>query len=414
MSVQRRFAGLALAAGLLVSAVTAVTATSGAPAVAASATRSGNAATIRKLVRDAMAEQHLKGVIVSVTVGGKKVLTEVFGESLPGVPATTDMNFRNGAVAFQYVSTLLLQFVDEGKVTLDDTVDRWLPQLPDADQVTLRMLANQTAGYPDFEQDPAWIAAYYANPYHAWTFDERLQYVIDRPRPFAPGANWSYSHSNFMILGEVLSKIGKQPLETLLRTKVLEPMGLTHTVGHTDSEIPAPVLHTFSSERRDYFSVPATTPFYEEETFWSTQWGTPMGADETTQIDDMVKTAVAVGTGKLLSKSSFKAMTAPSLLGFGTRDPACAPECFPQTDAYNFGLGVVRTGSWIKQNPALTGSASVEGYLPSKKIAIAIVNTFDQDYYTDPNPSLPSNPANVLFQKIGAVLAPDDPPLALS
>ena len=61
-----------------------------------------------------------------------------------------------------------------------------------------------------------------------------------------------------------------------------------------------------------------------------------------------------------------------------------------------------RTGSWIKQNPALTGSASVEGYLRSKKIAIAVVNTFDQAYYEDPDPSLPSNPSNVLFQKIGA------------
>ena len=410
MSLIRRIVCLACAAGLLI----ALAATSGASASAKTGARSEQADAIRQIVRDAMADQHLKAVLVSVTIDGKNVLTEAFGESLPGVPATTDMNFRNGAVAFQYVTNLLLQFVDEGKASLDDTIDRWLPDVPDADQVTLRMLANQTAGYPDFEQNPAWVAAYYANPYHSWTFEERLPYVVDRPRPFAPGENWSYSHSNFMILGEALSKIGKQPLATLLRKKVLEPLGLRHTVETPTGEIPAPVLHTFSSERRDYFGVPATTPFYEEETFWNTQWGTPDGANQTTKIDDMITTAVAVGTGKLLSKSSFAAMTEPKLLGFGTRDPACAPECFPQTDAYNFGLGVVRTGSWIKQNPALTGSASVEGYLRSKKIAIAVVNTFDQSYYTDPDPSLPSNPANVLFQKIGAELAPDDPPLALS
>jgi CubicO group peptidase (beta-lactamase class C family) len=274
------------------------------------------------------------------------------------------------------------------------------------------MLTNQTAGYPDFEQDPAWVAAYYANPFHSWTFEERMKFVNARPRPFAPGANWSYSHSNFMILGEALSKIGKQPLAALLQEKVLEPLGLEHTVETETSDIPPPVLHTFSSERRGYFGVPATTPFYEDETSWNTQWGTPTGANETSTIADMLKTAVAVGTGKLLSKRSYRAMTAPSLLGFGTRDPACAPACFPQTDAYNFGLGVVRSGSWIKQNPALTGSASVEGYLPSKKIAIAVVNTFDQAYYDDP--TLPGNPSNDLFQKIGAELAPDDAPLNLS
>jgi len=410
VSLNRRIFCLACVVGLL----TVFTATSGASTSAGSGASSGHADAIRQIVRDAMAEQHLKAVIVSVTVDGKNLLTEAFGESLPGVPAGTDMNFRNGAVAFQYVSNLLLQFVDEGKVSLDDTIDRWLPEVPDADQVTLRMLANQTAGYPDFEQDPAWIAAYYANPYHSWTFEERLKYVVASPRPFAPGENWSYSHSNFMILGEVLSKIGKQPLDTLLRKKVLDPLGLEHTVETQTSEIPAPVLHTFSAERREYFGVPSTTPFYEEETFWNTQWGTPIGANETTKIDDMIKTAVAIGTGKLLSKSSFKAMTEPNLLGFGTRDAACEPECFPQTDAYNFGLGVVRSGSWIKQNPALAGSASVEGYLRSKKIAIAVVNTFDQAYYEDQDPSLPSNPSNDLFQKIGAELAPNDAPLSLT
>jgi CubicO group peptidase (beta-lactamase class C family) len=404
----KRFVCLATVVGALV----AVPATSGAASDAASDGASGHADAIRQIVRTAMAEDHLKGVIVSVSVGGKNVITDAFGESLPGVPATTDMNFRNGAVAFQYVANLLLQYVDEGKVSLDDTIDRWLPDIPDADKVTLRMLTNQTAGYPDFEQDPAWVAAYYANPFHSWTFEERMKFVNARPRPFAPGANWSYSHSNFMILGEALSKIGKQPLAALLQEKVLEPLGLEHTVETETSDIPPPVLHTFSSERRGYFGVPATTPFYEDETSWNTQWGTPTGANETSTIADMLKTAVAVGTGKLLSKRSYRAMTAPSLLGFGTRDPACAPACFPQTDAYNFGLGVVRSGSWIKQNPALTGSASVEGYLPSKKIAIAVVNTFDQAYYDDP--TLPGNPSNDLFQKIGAELAPDDAPLNLS
>jgi len=410
VSLQRSILCLACALGLL----TAFAPASGAATRAASATKSEHADEIRQIVRDAMEQQHLKAVIVSVTVDGENVLTEAFGESLPGVPATTDMNFRNGAVAFAYIGNLLMQFVDEGKADLDDTIDQWLPNVPDADQVTLRMLANQTAGYPDFEQDPAWIAAYYANPFHSWTFEERLKYVEDQPRPFAPGENWSYSHSNFMILGEALSEIANQPLDTLLQKKVLGPLGLQHTVETETSEIPAPVLHTFSAERRDYFDVPSTTPFYEDETSWNTQWGTPMGANQTTTIDDMVKTAVAIGNGKLLSKASFKAMTAPSLLGFGSRDPACAPECFPQTDAYNFGLGVVRTGKWIKQNPALTGSASVEGYLRSKKIAIAVVNTFDQAYFEDPDPSLPSNPSNVLFQKIGAALAPDDAPIPLS
>ena len=101
-----------------------------------------------------MKTYQLKAAIVRVTHGSKVVSTEAFGDSMIGVPATTDMHFRNGAVAFAYISTLLLEYVDEHKVTLNETIDHWLPSLPESHQVTLKMLTNQTTGYPDFEADP--------------------------------------------------------------------------------------------------------------------------------------------------------------------------------------------------------------------------------------------------------------------
>src|SRR5437868_14720722 len=173
------------------------------------------ASAIATIVQDAMKTQHLRAVIVKVTQGDKVIISQAFGESMTGVPATTAMRFPNGAVAFAYVSTLLMEFVDEYKVKLDDTIDRWMPTLPEANKVTLKMLANQTSGYPDFETDPAWLAAWSANPFHIWTFEERLKIAFSRPIQFDPGSNWSYAHTNFMILGEILSKIGGKPLDAL-------------------------------------------------------------------------------------------------------------------------------------------------------------------------------------------------------
>jgi CubicO group peptidase (beta-lactamase class C family) len=265
--------------------------------------QSTQAAAIAKIVQNAMRTSHLKAVVVKVTKGGNIVTAAAFGDSMDGVPATTAMHFRNGAVAFEYVSTLLMEFVDEHKVTLNETIARWMPTLPEAGQVTLKMLANQTTGYPDFETDPAWLAAFNADPFHIWTFDERLKYAFARPVQFAPGANWSYSHTNFMILGEILSQIGHEPLGTLLREKVLDPMGLTNTTSTETSDVPGPVLHSFSSERREALGIPTDRSFYEEATFWNAQWGTPIGANETTDINDMATTAVDVGTGALLSRS---------------------------------------------------------------------------------------------------------------
>src|SRR5262249_62146846 len=183
---------------------------------AAQTSQQGQASAIAAMVQKAMKTEHLRAVIVKVTQGDKVVISQAFGESMTGVPATTAMHFRNGAVAFAYMGTLLMQFVDEHKVKLDDTIERWMPDLPEANKATLKMLANQTSGYPDYEADPKWVAAFIADPFHIWTFEERLKYAFSHPVQFDPGTNWSYSHTNFMILGEILSKIGKKPLDTLL------------------------------------------------------------------------------------------------------------------------------------------------------------------------------------------------------
>ena len=411
MAVSKVLAGL-LAVSLALAPLAACSGSTAASAsTPAAPPRSAQASAIAAIVRSAMQTDHLRAVIVRVTQGNKVVTTQAFGPSMTGVPATTAMHFRNGAVAFTYVSTLLLEYVDQHKVKLDDTIDRWMPNLPESHIVTLKMLANQTTGYPDFETDPAWLAAFNADPFHIFTFNERLSYAFARPMQFAPGTNWSYAHTNFMILGQILSIIGKKPLDTLLRQNVLQPMGLTNTTATVTSAIPSPALHSFSSERRVALGIPPTGSFYEESTYWNTQWGTPTGANETTNIVDMTKTAVKVGTGALLSPASYRAMTAPNLLGFGQKEAACEPSCFTQINAYNFGLGVIRSGSWLLQQPLLSGEGATEAYLPSKKVAIAVVVTLAPGAFDSQGNY--SNSSDPLFRSIGDYMAPTDPPPTL-
>ncbi len=370
--------------------------------------QSDQASAIATIVQKAMKTDHLRAVMVKVTQGDKVVVRQAFGESMTGVPATTAMHFRNGAVAFAYLGTLLMKFVDEHKVRLDDTIERWMPDLPEANKVTLKMLANQTSGYPDYETDPKFLAAFNADPFHIFTFEERLKIAFSRPIQFEPGTNWSYAHTNFMILGEILSKIGRKPLDALLREKVLGPMGLKNTNASQTSEIPSPILHAFDSERRTALKIPSDVAFTEESTFWNPQWGTPIGANETTTIDDMITTAVKVGTGALISNSSYEAMTGPHLLGFGKKQDNCAPSCGPQTNVYNYGLGIVRSGSWILQNPLLGGLGAIEAYLPSKKIAIAVAVIFAPEAFDSQGNY--ANSSDTLFRSIGAYMAPDDAP----
>ena len=276
--------------------------------------------------RDIMEKQDVKAVILRVTIDGQEIVTEALGESMTGVPATTDMHFRNGAVAFFYVATLLLRLVDQQVVTLDDPLATWLPDLPDSDQVTLRMLANMTAGYPDYVQNPKLSQELYADPFRQWTPEELIALGLSTPRVFAPGTNWDYSHTDYVILGQALEKITGEPLDVALQEQVLGPMGLPNTVAWSTPQISEPVLHAFSSERRQALGIPAGARFYEESTYWNPSWTFAQGAIQTTDIVDMTTTAEAVGEGTLLSPESHQAQIAPDLLGFGKPLAGC-PAC---------------------------------------------------------------------------------------
>ena len=192
------------------------------PQSPAPSTDPAKAEAVMRIVRDTMAQAHLKAVIVRVTVDGKEVVTQAVGESMTGVPATTDMHFRNGAVAISYVSTLLLELVDENKVSLDDKLSKWLPEVPNADRVTLGQLAQMTSGYRDYViGNPEFEAALYANPFRQWTTHELLSFATSQPLLYEPGTNWNYAHTNYVLLGLALEKATGENMSKLLSDKVL-------------------------------------------------------------------------------------------------------------------------------------------------------------------------------------------------
>jgi CubicO group peptidase (beta-lactamase class C family) len=368
---------------------------------------SDQAEAIVAAARDIMSKQDVKAVILRVTIDGQEIVTEALGESMTGVPATTDMHFRNGAVAFFYVATLLLRQVDQQVVTLDDPLATWLPELPDAEQVTLRMLANMTAGYPDYVQNPKLSQELYADPFRQWTPEELIALGLSTPRVFAPGTNWDYSHTDYVILGKALEKITDQPLDVALQEQVLGPMGLRNTVAWSTAQISEPVLHAFSAERREALGIPAGTPFLEESTYWNPSWTFAAGAIQTSDIVDLTTTAVAVGEGTLLSPASHQAQIAPDLLGFGSPLKGC-PACHTLDKTYTYGLGVVLTGDWIVQNPLFAGYGAVTGYLPAQKIAVAVATTFGEGAFDDQGNYKYSSHSDI-FAAIGTFLAPEHP-----
>jgi CubicO group peptidase (beta-lactamase class C family) len=137
-------------------------------------------AAIKSITRDAIKEYNLKALIVQVTAAARQLYTEALGESMSGVPATPAMHFRNGAMAFTYISTMLHELVDQKKVSLDDKLSKFLPDLPHADRITLKNLANMTSGYADYVYEPEVLHGIYLDPFRQWTPQELIKIGVSK------------------------------------------------------------------------------------------------------------------------------------------------------------------------------------------------------------------------------------------
>jgi len=270
---------------------------------------------------------------------------------------------------------MLLELVDQKKVTLETKLSVFRPDLPYADRITLKNLADMTSGYADYVYQPEVLNGVALNPFRQWTPEELVRIGVTKPMDFEPGTNWGYSHTNYVILGGILEKITGMPLNAAMHKYIFGPMGLTQTEGFVTPYIPEPVLHSYSSEQRQDLGVKAGVPFYAESTFWNPSWTTFGGAVQTTDITDWSRSMEAVATGKLLSRSSFAAQVRPNLVGFGHGTPKCSV-CRQNTSGFNYGLGVVNVGPWTTQVKSFSGNSATVGYLPAQKLTFAVVVTY--------------------------------------
>ena len=338
---------------------------------------------IVSLAQGVMEKDDAKGVVLRVDFGNDTVVNKGLGISQFGSPVTPDMNWRPGSMAIPMLTTLALQLQEQGKLSLDDTLSKWYPDYPNADKVTLRMLSSVTSGYPDYiQENPPFQAAQLAEPFRQWTDDELLQYAFAQPVVCDPGTCFHYAHTNFILLGRVVEQVTGKSVTELLQTKFLDPLGLSDTKITKDPAIPEPALHAYTSERG----------VYEESTGWSPSWGLGNGLIMTSTARDMTTLIKAVGSGKLLSKSSASQQVEDLSKGLAGAPPEIG-----------YGLGVAVAGDWVLQNPVFNGYEGIAAYETSQKISIVIDNTHG------PTAAEGTSIASEIFKALANYLAPNDP-----
>ena len=290
------------------------------------------------VLRKAFGEYESHGTMVGVWSADHGEWVGNLGLANPdtGAPYTGETYHRIGSVTKTVTGTMILQLVDQGLLSLVDTVDQWFEGVTYGDQITLRMMLDMTSGIASYTLSEEWVAELYANPERVWQPQELVDYATGLGPRFEPGTAWEYSNSNYVMLGLIIEAVTGEDIRTVLQELVFDPLGLAHTSfpAQDDDSLPAPHARGITAQGQP-----------EGETTDATGWS-PSAAWTAGQlistIDDMRIWARALATGELLSPE-----LQAERLTWVTLPPNSAEKAY--------GLGIIHELGWLGHEGSIPG-----------------------------------------------------------
>lgn len=292
------------------------------------------------------------GMVVQVAQDGRLLFTGSYGLANleHHAPVTGDTVFRLASITKQFTAAATLLLVDEGRISLDDRLSRYVPELAQADQVTIYQLLAQTSGIPDYAADPELAATRSV----ARTPAQMLGRIaaLTPAFEFEPGTRWAYSNSNYALLGLVIERVSGRDLQTFYRERLFGPAGMTATV----FDDPADVVPGRAAGYRRAKDAPAG--FRNAHWLSPTIPGAAGGVRGT--AGDLVRWSEALFGGRILKADSLKALASPALLGDGRTTRFGMPAAWQQGLDSDYGLG-----TFVKPTPGgqrLGHSGDMDGF----------------------------------------------------
>jgi len=189
---------------------------------------------VDSIAAKALADTGEASLSIAIVKDGKLAYAQAYGAARlePRVAATPDMRYKIGSNSKQFLAVAALKLAEEGKLSLDDKVARYFPQLTQAKDITLRQLLSHTAGYSDY------YPLDYVSPAmaRATTPDAIVANWGRKPLNFAPGQRWEYSNTNYVIAGRMLEKASGQPLEALIRSRITDRLDMHSAIDLTTTD----------------------------------------------------------------------------------------------------------------------------------------------------------------------------------
>jgi D-alanyl-D-alanine carboxypeptidase len=330
-----------------------------------------------EMVRHTLAETGVPSASIAIVQAGAITYLQAYGDGRvePRQPALPSMRYSIGSISKQFTAAAILLLAEQGKLSLDDPVSRFVPNLTRGNDVTIRELLSHTSGYQDFwPQD-------YVPPFmlRAITADKILDLWARKPLDFDPGTEWQYSNTNFVIAGLIVEKASGEPLLQFLSEHIFAPLGMK-SVMNIDQER---LTDTDATGYLRYAIGPLRIAPKEGKGWLFAAGELAMPAE------DLAKWDISLMNQTVLRPASYAAMERETLLknGLGTR--------------YGLGVGVRQEFGHraIDHGGEVSGFTASNMVFPDDKLAVVVLTNEDS---VGVSGDLAKKIAELLFADAGA------------
>jgi D-alanyl-D-alanine carboxypeptidase len=342
------------------------------PATTSVSVPADSAAAFQKILDDTRASGGFPGVIARV-ISPAGTWTGTSGVRAAGgdEPIEPADHTRIGSLTKTMTATLLLQLVQEGRVSLDDPISKYVPDAPNG-TATLRQVADMTSGIPSYTASEAFDKRFFADPESVWTPTELVDTAKSLPPDFAPGQGWQYSNTNYVLLGLVIEKVLAKPIGDVFADRIFTRLGMDESSWPGGSvEIPDPHVDGLTDQGQPSGQT-------VDSTRWNPSFASTAGAVIST-IDDLQTWGEALFTGRGILDASTQQLRRDSIL---TSPP-------PNTPTAGYGIGIGNRDGWWGHDGDFPGfNTSLFHNYSSDTTIIIVVNT-DDNVTVDGKPTAP-------------------------
>ena len=310
---------------------------------------------IDQIANAALASTGVPSASVSIVQDGKITYARAYGKARLEPPASAEpqMRYAIGSISKQFAATAVLMLQEEGKLSLDDHVDKYVPGLTRGNEVTIRELLSHTSGYQDFwPQD--YVPPMMLKPISA---QEILDIWARKPLDFDPGTKWQYSNTNYVIAGLIVEKVSGMPFFDFIRERIFKPLGM-HSVDDVNMNKLPP------TDATGYFRYALGPPHIAPKE--GRGWLFAMGELAMT-AEDLQKWNISLINQTLLKPSSYKELETEVLLKDGS------------PTGYALGIGVSRRNGhrMLAHDGEVSGFTAASLIYPDDRIAIVALTNQD-------------------------------------